>query len=163
CISGKKLYKHAEEAVRSVERLEKLIFFDDDALPEGERRATSLGSIEEAGAKLASSDDSAFEDELATVESGDLATIIYTSGTTGEPKGVMLTHNNFISNVMSIGKGLPIGPTDVALSVLPLSHIFERDGFYVFLYCGVSVHYSPSFDQVGENLREVAPTVMTAV
>jgi len=58
---------------------------------------------------------------------------------------------------------LPIGPTDVALSVLPLSHIFERDGFYVFLYCGVSVHYSPSFDQVGENLREVAPTVMTAV
>jgi long-chain acyl-CoA synthetase len=75
----------------------------------------------------------------------------------------MLTHNNVISNVTSIAKGLPIGPTDVALSVLPLSHIFERDGFYVFLYCGVSVYYSASFDQVGENLREVAPTVMTAV
>jgi long-chain acyl-CoA synthetase len=75
----------------------------------------------------------------------------------------MLTHNNFMSNVISIGKGLPIGPTDVALSVLPLSHIFERDGFYVFCYCGVSVYYAASFDQVGENLREVAPTVMTAV
>ena len=51
----------------------------------------------------------------------------------------------------------------MALSVLPLSHIFERDGFYVFCYCGVSVYYAASFDQVGENLREVAPTVMTAV
>jgi long-chain acyl-CoA synthetase len=75
----------------------------------------------------------------------------------------MLTHNNFTSNVVSISKGLPITPTDVALSVLPLSHIFERDGFYVFCYCGVSVYYAASFDQVGENLREVAPTVMTAV
>src|SRR4029078_2044591 len=83
--------------------------------------------------------------------------------TTGEPKGVMLTHNNFMSNVLAIAKGLPIGPTDGALSVVPLSHILERDGFYVFLYCGVSVYYSASFDQVGENLREVAPTVMTAV
>src|SRR4029450_6614326 len=69
----------------------------------------------------------------------------------------------FMSNVISIGKGLPIIATDVALSVLPLSHIFERTGFYVFCYCGVSVYYSASFDQVGENLREVAPTVMTAV
>jgi long-chain acyl-CoA synthetase len=75
----------------------------------------------------------------------------------------MLTHQNFMSNVLSISKGLPIGATDVALSVLPLSHIFERTGFYVFCYCGVSVYYSPSFDQVGENLREVRPTVMTAV
>ena len=75
----------------------------------------------------------------------------------------MLTHNKFMSIVLSIAKGLPIGPTDVALSVLPLSHIFERTGFYVFCYCGVSVYYSASFDQVGENLREVAPTVMTAV
>ncbi len=68
-----------------------------------------------------------------------------------------------MSNVQSIAKGLPITATDTALSVLPLSHIFERDGFYVFCYCGVSVYYSASFDQVGENLREVAPTVMTAV
>jgi long-chain acyl-CoA synthetase len=65
--------------------------------------------------------------------------------------------------VTSIAKGLPIVSTDVALSVLPLSHIFERDGFYVFCYCGVSVYYAASFDQIGENLREVAPTVMTAV
>jgi len=76
---------------------------------------------------------------------------------------VMLTHNNFMSNVLSITAGLPIGSTDVALSVLPLSHIFERAGFYVFCYNGLSVYYAASFDQVGENLREVSPTVMTAV
>jgi long-chain acyl-CoA synthetase len=75
----------------------------------------------------------------------------------------MLTHNNFMSNVLSITRGLPIGPTDVALSVLPLSHIFERAGFYVFCYNGLSVYYAASFDQIGENLREVSPTVMTAV
>ena len=105
----------------------------------------------------------AFTEHSARCGVQDLATIIYTSGTTGEPKGVMLTHNNFISNVLAITDGLPISSTDVALSVLPLSHIFERTGFYVFCYNGVSVYYAASFDQVGENLREVRPTIMTAV
>jgi long-chain acyl-CoA synthetase len=143
-------------------RLEHLIFFDEEVAEDVER-GIGLSQLEQRGKELAQQRPGAFDAYLQAVRPDDLATIIYTSGTTGEPKGVMLTHNNFISNVVSIGKGLPIGPTDVALSVLPLSHIFERDGFYVFLYCGVSVHYSASFDQVGENLREVAPTVMTAV
>src|SRR5205823_9687483 len=63
----------------------------------------------------------------------------------------------------SIVVGLPISPADVSLSVLPLSHIFERTVFYVFCYVGVSVNYAASFDQVGEFLREVRPTIMTAV
>ena len=75
----------------------------------------------------------------------------------------MLTHANFISNVLAISGGLPISSSDSALSVLPLSHIFERSGFYIFCYNGVSVYYTASFDQVAENLREVRPTVMTAV
>jgi long-chain acyl-CoA synthetase len=75
----------------------------------------------------------------------------------------MLTHNNFIADVRSITTGLPISSTDTALSVLPLSHIFERTVFYVFCYVGVSVNYAASFDQVGEFLREVRPTIMTAV
>jgi len=75
----------------------------------------------------------------------------------------MLTHSNFVSNVLSITDGLPIRATDVSLSVLPLSHIFERTSFYVFCYNGVSVYYAPSVDQLGEYLREVRPTVMTAV
>ena len=75
----------------------------------------------------------------------------------------MLTHANFVSNVLATTSGLPISSTDIALSVLPLSHIFERTGFYIFCYSGVSVYYTASFDQVAENLREVRPTVMTAV
>lgn len=160
-ISSRRLYKHAQP-VLAKRALEHLIFFDPDVAEDVEH-AVSLDTLDQNGRELAQQRPGAFEAYLQAVRPEDLATIIYTSGTTGEPKGVMLTHNNFMSNVISIGKGLPIGPTDVALSVLPLSHIFERDGFYVFCYCGVSVYYAASFDQVGENLREVAPTVMTAV
>jgi long-chain acyl-CoA synthetase len=160
-ISNRRLYKHVQP-VLAKRPLEHLIFLDSD-IAEDVEHGIDLAGLEENGKKLAQERPDAFEAYLQAVRPDDLATIIYTSGTTGEPKGVMLTHNNCMSNVISIGKGLPIGPTDVALSVLPLSHIFERDGFYVFCYCGVSVYYAASFDQVGENLREVAPTVMTAV
>lgn len=160
-ISTRRLYKHAQPVLAN-RPLERLIFLDSEVAEDVER-GIGLTELEENGKRLAEQRPDAFEAYLKAVRPEDLATIIYTSGTTGEPKGVMLTHNNFMSNVISIGKGLPIGPTDVALSVLPLSHIFERDGFYVFCYCGVSVYYAASFDQVGENLREVAPTVMTAV
>ncbi|HJP91490.1 MAG TPA: long-chain fatty acid--CoA ligase [Pyrinomonadaceae bacterium] len=160
-ISSRKLYKHAQPALAR-RSLEHLIFFDPEIADDIDH-GFDLTMLEQRGNELAQQRPGAFDAYLQAARPDDLATIIYTSGTTGEPKGVMLTHNNFISNVTSIGKGLPIGPTDIALSVLPLSHIFERDGFYVFCYCGVSVYYAASFEQVGENLREVAPTVMTAV
>src|SRR5829696_6814669 len=160
-ISTRRLYKHALPVIAE-RSLEHVILFDEEVAEDVEH-GIGLEQLEQNGRELARQRPGAFEAYLQAVRSEDLATIIYTSGTTGEPKGVMLTHNNFTSNVISISKGLPIGPTDVALSVLPLSHIFERDGFYVFCYCGVSVYYAASFDQVGENLREVAPTVMTAV
>ncbi len=160
-ISDRRLYKHAQPVLAN-KAMAHLVFFEPE-VAEDIDRACDLTELEEKGKEFARQRPDAFEAYLQAVRPEDLATIIYTSGTTAEPKGVMLTHNNFMSNVLSIAKGLPIGPTDVALSVLPLSHIFERDGFYVFCYCGVSVYYAASFDQVGENLREVAPTVMTAV
>ena len=163
CVSGKKLFKHAEEAIRSVERLERLIFFEKDEMPENERRAISLESVEQQGETQANSEPTSFEDELATVTNHDLATIIYTSGTTGEPKGVMLTHNNFVSNIVAISKGLPIKTSDRSLAVLPLSHIFERTVFYVLCANGVSINYCASFDQIASHLHEVKPTIMTAV
>ena len=92
-----------------------------------------------------------------------MATIIYTSGTTGEPKGVLLTHENFTSNIVAISKGLPIKTTDRSLAVLPLSHIFERTVFYVLCANGVSIHYCAAFDQLAAFLSEVRPTIMTAV
>src|SRR5687767_8502464 len=160
-ISNRRLYKHAQRALAK-RAMDHLIFFEP-GVAETVERGISLDEMEQRGREHAEQRPDAYDAYVQSVRPEDLATIIYTSGTTGEPKGVMLTHNNFMSNVISIGKGLPIGPTDVALSVLPLSHIFERTGFYVFSYCGVSVYYAASFDQVGENLREVAPTVMTAV
>ena len=160
-ISNRKLYRHARPVLAN-RSLEHVIFFDDD-IAEDVERALQLSQLEATGSEHAKQRPEAFDAYLQAVRPDDLATIIYTSGTTGEPKGVMLTHNNFMSNVLSIAAGLPIGETDVALSVLPLSHIFERTGFYVFCYAGLSVYYAASFDQVGENLREVRPTVMTAV
>lgn len=160
-ISNRKLFRHARPAMAN-RQLEKMIFFDSDVAQDVER-GIALEDLENEGGRQAQNRPDALDAYLLAVRPDDLATIIYTSGTTGEPKGVMLTHSNFMSNVLSITKGLPIGPTDVALSVLPLSHIFERAGFYVFCYNGVSVYYAASFDQVGDNLREVRPTVMTAV
>lgn len=162
-ISGKKLWKHAEEAIKSIEVLERFVIFDDDWKPEGESRALSLREVEELGARTDCDDSSAFERRLTEIQSEDLATIIYTSGTTGEPKGVMLTHDNFVSNVRSISVGLPIETTDTSLAVLPLSHIFERVVFYVLCCNGVSINYCSAFDQLASHLQEVKPTIMTAV
>ncbi len=161
-VSGKKLWKHAEQAIQSVERLEKLIFFDADGKPD-DSRALTLADVEARGDEQGKIDAEVVERALAEIEPGDLATIIYTSGTTGEPKGVMLTHDNFVSNIVSISQGLPISSNDRSLAVLPLSHIFERAVFYVLCSNGVSIHYCSSFDQIASHLQEVRPTIMTAV
>ncbi|MFN0277181.1 MAG: AMP-dependent synthetase/ligase [Pyrinomonadaceae bacterium] len=162
-VSGKKIWKHAENAIQSVEQLEKLIFFDADAVIENNSRAISLADIEAKGREHLKIDTDVFERSLAEIKSDDLATIIYTSGTTGEPKGVMLTHENFVSNIIAISKGLPIRSSDRSLAVLPLSHIFERTVFYVLAANGVSIHYCAAFDQIASHLKEVRPTIMTAV
>ncbi|MFY7841095.1 MAG: AMP-dependent synthetase/ligase [Lacibacter sp.] len=95
----------------------------------------------------------------------DMVTIIYTSGTTGTPKGVMLSHKNILSNVLSC---TPVFadfcvPGDKALSFLPLNHIFERMVTYVYLFNGVSIWYAQSLDTIGDNLKEVQPSVFTTV
>lgn len=161
-ISGGRILKHAREGFEAVDTLRDIVIFDPKSVA-GVRGGVALESVEGRGAAIDGQDPDAFDKLIGRGRPDDLATIIYTSGTTGEPKGVMLTHDNFIANVRSITTGLPISPSDVSLSVLPLSHIFERTVFYVFAYMGVAVHYAASFDQVGEFLREVRPTIMTAV
>jgi long-chain acyl-CoA synthetase len=162
-ISGQKLWRHAENAIASVEGLERLIFFDPEGRPEGNSRTAALADVEAKADEQEKIDPELFDNSLAAIQPDDLATIIYTSGTTGEPKGVMLSHENFVSNIISVSRGLPIRSTDRSLAVLPLSHIFERTVFYVLCSNGVSIHYCASFDQIAGHLQEVKPTIMTAV
>jgi long-chain acyl-CoA synthetase len=94
----------------------------------------------------------------------DLLTLIYTSGTTGNPKGVMLTHRNLVSNVISSAGVIMLGPTDTLLSFLPLSHSFERmAGYYTAFACGATIAYAESVESVRDNMLEVRPTVVTTV
>ena len=98
------------------------------------------------------------------VESKVIATIIYTSGTTGVPKGVMLSHGNIVSNVISATKKFPFEDRNqTALSFLPLCHIFERTFIYGYLYNNISVYFAESLDTISENLKEVKPNFMTVV
>lgn len=110
------------------------------------------------------SNQSEVEARKDSIKTDDLATIIYTSGTTGRPKGVMLSHNNIVSNVLDSAPRIPFDPgKSSALSFLPICHIFERMILYIYQYYGVSVYFGESIDKISDNLKEVRPTVITAV
>ena len=128
-----------------------VIFFEDGG------EGMTLAELEEKGRAL--------EPDYLTVQTqpDDLATIIYTSGTTGEPKGVMLTHANLVSNLIDSSGHHDFGEQDRALSVLPLSHVFERQAMYMYLHKGMAVYFAESLQTVGPNLREVSPTVLVGV
>ena len=116
--------------------------------------------VESAGKK----DVASYRERASQVLPGQLASIIYTSGTTGEPKGVMLTHSNFCSNVTDVGQDFHLNPAeDVALSFLPLSHVYERTVAYIYLFQGCPLAYVESIDAVPQALLEVRPTVLAAV
>jgi len=104
------------------------------------------------------------EQRKAAVSEDDLATLIYTSGTTGKPKGVMLSHRNIVSNVLASSDRVPFEfGTYVALSFLPVCHIFERMILYLYQYYSVSIHFAESIEKISDNLKEVRPHVISAV
>ena len=103
------------------------------------------------------------EDRKAAITPDDLLSIIYTSGTTGNPKGVMISHNNMLSNVEEGRKLIAFGSEARALSFLPLNHVFERMVQYVYLRSGISIYYAENVATIAENLREVHPTVLSTV
>lgn len=98
-----------------------------------------------------------------TIKTDDLASIIYTSGTTGLSKGVMLSHKNFLSNVEASSNLFPLGPEDISLSFLPLSHVYERMVSYYYQFKGISIYYAENMGTIGDNLKEIKPTVFVAV
>lgn len=140
--------------------VEKIVFFDSSAsVPD----AISLADLERAGAELGKSQPSLIDETVGSIAPDDLATLIYTSGTTGEPKGVMLTHANILSNVLDAGEKYDFSVHDIALSVLPLTHVFERSAMYLYIFHGMSVYYAESVEKVPENLSEVRPTIFIGV
>jgi long-chain acyl-CoA synthetase len=115
-------------------------------------------------ARAGPTDISSYRLRASQVLPGQLASLIYTSGTTGEPKGVMLTHTNLCSNVTDTGQDFCLNPAeDVALSFLPLSHVYGRIVDYIHMFQGCPVGYVPSIDDVAQALLEVRPTVVAAV
>ncbi len=139
--------------------LKTVICFDPPAeMRQGE---LSLASLQEQG-KAAEGFE--FEQRSGAVTADSLASLIYTSGTTGQPKGVMLTHGNFASNVIASGVAIPLGSEDRHLSFLPLCHAFERTaGWYMMLHKGVEIWYAASIEQVIPCLPEVRPTIFMSV
>lgn len=124
----------------------------------------TLADVDARGASADSAEAAAaWKAGALAIDPDDLATIIYTSGTTGVPKGVMLTHDNIASNVEAGRVCIPFGGDDVALSFLPLCHIFERMGDYLFFATGTSIAYAESFEAVPFNLTEVRPTICFSV
>ena len=124
----------------------------------------SLSTLKEKGAELLEKNPELIKEKVKKTKSDDLATIIYTSGTTGEPKGALLTHGNFLSNVEGSLQHLSVDEKDVFLSFLPLSHVFERmAGHFLANYIGGTIAYAVGIDTVAENMGEVKPTVMTSV
>ena len=153
CVSTDKQLEKVVSLQDEVPTLEQVIVFDpiEGETPEGVSQFQAVCELEGEAADAAPNED-------------DIATIIYTSGTTGDPKGVMLTHANFISNLHACKSLIDVSDTDVLLSFLPLSHVFERlGGHYVPLFSGAKIAYAESTFTVAQNMREVAPTVMLSV
>jgi long-chain acyl-CoA synthetase len=141
--------------------LRSVVVFDDSAAALGDM---TLAQLEARGAADESPERTAtWEREARAVKPDDLATIIYTSGTTGSPKGVMLTHDNIHSNVVATRSLTEMGTDDLALSFLPLSHIFEREGDYWILQSGATIAYVESVDLVPICMQETRPTLVLSV
>lgn len=154
--SNPELWEKIKAAKSELSKVIHYISFDPGA-PEW---ALSFEQVLEKGKKLDAENPGLFEKMASEVKPGDLATIIYTSGTTGLPKGVMLTHSNFVSNVTSSASLLPFSDKDTSMSLLPLSHGFERMVTYCYIYKGCTIGYSEGFDTAAQNFLELKPHLM---
>lgn len=128
------------------------------------RNMLSFSAVAEKGQQFEQEHPNFYMNGIAAIKSEDPCGIIYTSGTTGNPKGVVLTHNNILSNVKGGVVTLKIGTDDTFLSFLPLCHVFERmAGHFCPISVGATIAYAESIDTVAQNLGEVKPTIMTSV
>ena len=143
-------------AIKANTKLKEVYTFDDIKGAKNWKEILKLGKD--------ASNQHEVEAKMAIVKPDDVATLIYTSGTTGKPKGVMISHNNLVSNVLDSQKRVPFeNGKSKALSFLPVCHVFERMILYLYQYCGVEIYFAESIEKMSENLQEIKPNVMTAV
>ncbi|WP_299621723.1 long-chain fatty acid--CoA ligase [uncultured Tenacibaculum sp.] len=156
CFASDEMIIEKLNQIKGNTKLKGVFTFDDIAGEKSWNEVLELGKDE--------SNQQEVEERKANVKPEDLATLIYTSGTTGRPKGVMLSHNNIVSNVMASSKRVPLHQGQgKSLSFLPVCHIFERMILYLYQYCGISITFAESIEKLSENAQEVKPNVMTAV
>jgi long-chain acyl-CoA synthetase len=160
-LANREKFVELQEALGECPAVRHVIFFDSEGVSSAD--GLTLAQLEEKGRELEQREPGYIDRIAAQITPDDLATIIYTSGTTGEPKGVMLAHSNLVSNLIDSSGHLSFGEQDTALSVLPLSHVFERQAMYMYLHRGMAVYFAESLQTVGPNLREVRPTVLVGV
>ncbi|MBF12047.1 MAG: long-chain fatty acid--CoA ligase [Flavobacteriaceae bacterium] len=155
-VSDQEVYDKVKAIQKNVKSLKKVYSFDQI------KDCLHWSELLNEGSKM--DNESTVSKMRDQVNPDDLATIIYTSGTTGVPKGVMLSHNNVVSNVISSSKRLPLTIGEAsALSFLPICHIFERVILYIYTYNSVSIYFAESIETIADNLKEIKPNVMTAV
>ncbi len=156
-ISDKSLYQKLCPVIRKIKTIQKTYTFDK------ETGAEHWSAIIETGKQNAASYQCDLTDMKHSILPEDIFTLIYTSGTTGPPKGVMLTHENIVSNFISTSHAHPYGKQDRTLSFLPLSHIYERMMNYHLQYKGISIYYAENMATIAENLKEVQPKLIITV
>ncbi|MBP9663144.1 MAG: long-chain fatty acid--CoA ligase [Pyrinomonadaceae bacterium] len=160
-LEDAEMYERIRTAIGACSSIDRFVVFRGP-VPEGDG-FLSLAELEQRGSQSGIHQPELAEELRSAIEPDDIATLIYTSGTTGEPKGVMLTHANLISNAIDASKKYSFSGHDISLSVLPLSHVFERTGMYVYIRYGMSVYFAESIDKVPDNLREIRPTIFIGV
>jgi len=154
CVGNLELFDKIQSIRTEIPILEQLFTFDKiDGIP----------NWSEIELKAENIDESLVRARMDGIKHDDLATIIYTSGTTGNPKGVMLSHKNILSNVEACIEPIPADQHSKVLSFLPVCHIYERMLHYLYMYLGCSIHFAESMETIGENIREVKPDVFSAV
>ena len=160
-VENRGTWERLKDTIERCGCVEKVVLFDHDG--QDSAATMALSDLERRGSELRKNEPELLGELSGSLNKDEIATLIYTSGTTGEPKGVMLTHENLLSNAIDAGENFGFSEKDVPLSVLPLSHVFERTGMYLYIFNGMAVHYAESIEKAPDNLREVRPTMFVGV
>ena len=154
-VAGKELLRKIEHILPDIPTLKGLYTFKEHEGVKHLSELIELGKQNPVAKKL--------ESIKAGIKPNEMATLIYTSGTTGNPKGVMLSHNNIISNFLAVSKIPPVGEEGKSISYLPLCHVYERMLNYLFQYLGISIYYAENLGTIVENIKEIKPEIMSTV